>query len=157
MCESNRLPSGAVDGTSYGVRCEVRAAVAAAVFVLLFTGCATIGVSLPAEVKIAELEPSGHAARPLNCSMPVLNADPLTAFRKVAIIEGIGNVFEEDAAVEKAVREKACETGADAIIVHTRKRQTSEAITGYYINAIAIVYEPEGDNAAARRADSQRR
>lgn len=89
--------------------------------------------------------------------MPVLNADPLTDFRKVAIIEGIGNVYESDAAVEEAVRKKACETGADAIIVHTRKRQTSEAITGYYINAIAIVYEPEGVNAAARRAESQRR
>lgn len=138
------------------MRSELSAAAAAALFSFLFIGCATVGVSLPPEIKIAELEPSGHAARPPGCTMPILNADPLTAFRKVAIIEGIGNVFEDDAAVEKAVREKACETGADAIIVHTRKRQTSESITGYYINAIAIVYEPEGDNAAARRAESQR-
>jgi hypothetical protein len=130
---------------------------AAALFVLLSAGCAPVGLSYPPEIRVSEIEPSGRAARAPDCPMPVLNADPLTDFRKVAIIEGIGNVYESDAAVEEAVRKKACETGADAIIVHTRKRQTSEAITGYYINAIAIVYEPEGVNAAARRAESQRR
>jgi hypothetical protein len=130
---------------------------AGSIALLLFAGaCAPVGVALPPQVTIAHLEPSGRAAKPPGCNMPLLELEPLAEFRKVAIIEGLGNVFEEDAVVEQAVREKACETGADAIIVHTRKRQTGETMTGYYINAVAIVYEPEGVNAAARRAESQR-
>lgn len=72
--------------------------------------------------------------------MPVLRNPPLTAYREVAIIEGVGNVFAKEGDVLPLVAQKACETGADAIVVRDSRSQTTENMTGYYVNAIAIVY-----------------
>lgn len=110
-------------------------------------GCAHI-VSLPPQVTLSEVEPSGRAAKPPDCNMPVLRHEPLTDFRKVAIVEGLGNVFASEADVLPAVQRKACETGADAIVILTSRAQTSEASTGYYINSVAIVYGKENPAAA---------
>jgi hypothetical protein len=44
---------------------------------------------------------------------------------------------------------RACETGADAILIMTSKSQTSENMTGYYINAVAIIYEKGGNTTGA--------
>ncbi len=116
-------------------------------------GCAKI-YSLPPQVKYSEIEPSGRAAKPPDCDMPVLRAEPLTDFRKVAIIEGIGNVYAEEKQVLPAVKRKACESGADAIIILASKSQTTESIVGYYINSVAIIYGKNqslhaGENAPA--------
>jgi len=72
--------------------------------------------------------------------MPVLRENPIQSYREVAIIEGLGNVFEKESDVLPAVIKKSCETGADAIVIHESRSQTSENMTGYYINAIAIIY-----------------
>jgi hypothetical protein len=111
-------------------------------------GCAHV-ISLPPQVTITEVEPSGRAAKPPDCNMPVLRHEPLADFRKVAIVEGLGNVFASEADVLPAVQRKACETGADAIVVYTSRSQTSEASTGYYINSVAIVYGKENPAAAS--------
>jgi len=109
-------------------------------------GCARV-ISLPPQVTLAEVEPSGRAAKPPDCSMPVLRHEPLRDFRKVAIVEGLGNVYASEADVLPAVQRKACETGADAIVILTSRAQTSEASTGYYINSVAIVYGKENPAA----------
>ena len=110
-------------------------------------GCAHI-ISLPPQVWLTEVEPSGRAAKPPDCDMPVLRHEPLRDFRKVAIVEGLGNVYGSEADVLPAVQRKACETGADAIVVLTSRAQTSEATTGYYINSVAIIYGKENPAAA---------
>jgi hypothetical protein len=102
-------------------------------------GCAK-AVALPPQATLAEIEPSGRAARAPDCNMPVLRREPLSDFRKVAIVEGLGSVYASEADVLPAVQRKACETGADAIVILTSKSQTSEGMTGYYINSVAIVY-----------------
>jgi hypothetical protein len=96
--------------------------------------------SLPPQVKYSEIEPPGRAAKPPDCDMPVLRSEPLRDFRKVAIIEGTGNVFDQEKDVLPAVKRKACESGADAIVILTSKSQTSEGMVGYYIDSVAIVY-----------------
>jgi len=111
-------------------------------------GCAHV-ISLPPQVTLSEVEPSGRAAKPPDCNMPVLRHEPLTDFRKVAIVEGLGNVYASEADVLPAVQRKACETGADAIVILTSRAQTSEASTGYYINSVAIVYGKENPPAAS--------
>jgi hypothetical protein len=112
-----------------------------------FAGCARV-VSLPPRITLAEIEPSGHAAKPPDCHMPILRSDPPGAYRKVAIIEGLGNVFGNENDVLPLVASKACETGADAIIVMDSRSQTSENMTGYYVNAVAIVYGQNGGATA---------
>ena len=110
-------------------------------------GCARV-VSLPPQVTVSEVEPSGRAAKPPDCNMPVLRREPLTDFRRVAIVEALGNRFASEADVLPAVQRKACETGADAIVVLTSRAQTSESSTGYYINSVAIIYGKENPAAA---------
>ena len=117
------------------------------VLTLAAVGCAQV-VSLPPQVTLSEVEPSGRAAKPPDCDMPVLRHDPLKDFRRVAIVEALGNVYATEAEVLPAVQRKACETGADAIIVLTSKSQTTETATGYYINSVAIVYGKETPAAA---------
>ena len=120
--------------------------------VLAAAGCSKV-VSLPPQVSVSEVEPSGRAAKPPDCNMPVLRHEPLAEFRKVAIVEGLGSVYASEADVLPAVQRKACETGADAIVVLTSRSQTSEESTGYYINTVAIVYGKE--NPAAKGNSSQ--
>lgn len=115
--------------------CRITTALAIVAFL---AGCTTI--ALPPRITMSEVEPSGRAAKPPGCNMPVLRANPLADYREVAIIEGLGNRFVEEKDVLPMVIAKACETGADAIIVTDSRAQTSENMTGYYINAIAIVY-----------------
>lgn len=110
------------------------------VIAIAMAGCASAVPKLPPQVTYTEIQPSGVAAKPFNCDMKVLNHDPLSEYRKVGIIEAEGSVYATEEEVLPAVRRKACETGADAIIVVTSKSQTTENIVGYYINAIAIVY-----------------
>ena len=96
--------------------------------------------ALPPQAQVSEIEASGHAAKGPGCDMPILRSDPLADFRKVAIIEGLGGVYVQEKDVMPVVLRAACETGADAIVVYESKSQTSENMTGYYINAVAIVY-----------------
>jgi len=121
----------------------------AIIIIVSFTvgGCAHVA-SLPPQVTLSELEPSGRAAKPPDCTMPVLRHEPLRDFRKVAIVEALGNVYASEADVLPAVQRKACETGADAIVILASKAQTSESATGYYINSVAIVYGKENPAAA---------
>ena len=124
----------------------MRIAIIIAGLAIAAAGCAK--VSLPPQVTLSEIEPSGRAAKPPDCDMPVLRHEPLADFRKVAIVEAMGNVYASEADVLPAVQRKACETGADAIVVLTSKAQTTETATGYYINTVAIVYGKENPTAA---------
>lgn len=112
------------------------------------SGCGARAITVAPQATLAEVEPSGRAAKPPNCDMPVLRREPLTDFRKVAIVEGLGSVYASEAEVLPVVQRKACETGADAIVILTSKSQTSEGMTGYYINSVAIVYGKRNPAAA---------
>jgi hypothetical protein len=120
--------------------------IAIIILAIAAAGCAHV-VSLPPQVTLSEVEPSGRAAKPPDCNMPVLRHEPLKDFRKVAIVEALGNRFADEADVLPAVQRKACETGADAIVVLTSKAQTTETATGYYIDSVAIVYGRENPTA----------
>jgi len=111
------------------------------------TGMLALGVAgcvkameVPPQATYTEIQASGVAAKAPNCDMQVLKHEPLTEYRKVGIIEGTGSVYANEADVLPAVKRKACETGADAIVILASKSQTTENLVGYYINAVAIVY-----------------
>jgi hypothetical protein len=42
----------------------------------------------PPEATVTELEPTTRAAKDPNCYMPVINVEPVTDFRKIAIVDG---------------------------------------------------------------------
>ncbi|MHB8381952.1 MAG: hypothetical protein ACYDC3_06380 [Candidatus Binataceae bacterium] len=100
--------------------------------------------TLPPQAVYTEIEPSGAAAKPPNCDIPVLRHEPLTTYRKVGLVEGTGSTYDSESEVLPAVKRSACESGADAIVILTSKAQTTEGMVAYYIDAEAIVY---GKNA----------
>lgn len=110
---------------------------------VIAAGCGR--VSLPPTAVLTEIVPSGRAAKPATCDMPVLRNPPAENYRQVAIIEGRANVFAKEADVMPMVVQKACEAGADAIIVKDSRSQTSENYTGYFVNAVAIIYPKPGE------------
>lgn len=105
----------------------------------LASGCLK-AATLPPQAIYTEIEPSGAAAKPPDCNMPVLRHEPLTEYRKVGLVEATGSVYDSESDVLPVVKRKACESGADAIVVLTSKSQTTEGLVGYYIDAEAIVY-----------------
>ena len=107
-------------------------------------------VAMPPQVTVAEVEPSGKAAKPPDCNMPVLRSTPLADYREVAIIEAVGNRFVEEKDVLPLVVARGCETGADALVIQDSRAQTTENLVGYYINAIAIVYGKKHPTLAPR-------
>jgi hypothetical protein len=111
-------------------------------------GCAKI--ALPPQITLSEVEPSGRAAKPPDCNMPVLRTPPIAEYREVAIIEGLGNRYVEESDVLPLVVAKGCETGADALVINESRAQTSENMTGYYINAVAIIYGKKGPTVQQR-------
>lgn len=96
--------------------------------------------TLPPQAIYTEIEPAGSAAKPPDCDMPVLRHEPLTDYRKVGLVETKGSVYDSEADVLPATKRKACESGADAIVILTSKSQTTEGLVGYYLDAEAIVY-----------------
>ena len=98
------------------------------------------------------MEPSGRAAKDPNCTMPVLDSEPTADFRKIAIIDARGVPGTEEKEMLPSLVRKACETGADALVIVTSKAQHSETPeglvaggpTGYYVSAVAIIYVNHG-------------
>src|ERR1043166_8163546 len=90
--------------------------IAIAISALAMFACTT--VALPPQITMSEVEPSGRAAKPPDCNMPVLRSPPLADYREVAIIEGLGNRFVEEKDVLPLVLTKGCEAGADAIVIN---------------------------------------
>ena len=82
----------------------------------LLPACATAPQD-PPEVDITPMETTSRAARSPDCAMPLLYNEPTAAFRKVAIVEGWANVNTSRTDLLELIRKKACETGADAVLV----------------------------------------
>jgi hypothetical protein len=87
------------------------------------TACLAIGVvgcstqHDPLTIEVTQLAPYEHAAKPPDCQMPVLNTMPLTEYQQVAIVEAWADLKDQNSDVLPALRRKACETGADALVV----------------------------------------
>ena len=108
---------------------------------LLSAGCTHAVIHGPPEVTVAEMEPSGRAAKDPNCTMPVLYSEPTTEYRKVALIDALAAPGTTEKEMLPSIVRKACETGADALVIVTSKAQHSENAqglvaggqTGYYV------------------------
>lgn len=75
------------------------------------------------EVDVTQLAPYVHAAKAPDCQMPVLANLPLTTYRQVAIVEVWADLKDQPNDVLPALKRKACETGADALVVLNSQHQ----------------------------------
>ena len=90
-------------------------AVLCAVLSLNAGGCSA--THTPMQVSVTQLAPYVNAAKGPGCTIPVLNTMPMGTYTQVAIVEAWADLKDTNADVLPALRRKACETGADALVI----------------------------------------
>jgi hypothetical protein len=88
----------------------------------LGAGCSTPG-KVPMQVNITQLADYVNPARPPECNIQVLDTMPLTTFKEVAIVEVWADLSDDQSDVLPALKRRACETGADALVILNTKHQ----------------------------------
>jgi len=106
---ANLLKLGFEQRLSMGLAAALYAALA-----MSAVGCAQ---RTPMEVSVTQIAPYVDAAKDPNCSIPVLNALPTGTYTQVAIVEAWADLKDTEDDVLPALRRKACETGADALVI----------------------------------------
>lgn len=98
-------------------------------------GCATIYLALGAvlagcssknnelQVEVTQLAPYTNAAKAPDCQMPVLGVMPLRNLSQLAIVEVWADSKDQPPDVLPALQRKACETGADALVIINSEHQ----------------------------------
>ena len=124
-------------------------AAAATIAAGLIAGCAAR--KDPAEATLSWLAPQTRAAKPVDCAMPLLSDLPNADYQEIAIVE-VSDDFDADPqeAIDLA-RRKACETGADALVVRANQRQERGALLpGYSAEESKLAGPESGANIRAR-------
>jgi len=87
----------------------------------VLAGCAS--QKSPLQVQITQLGPYMHAAKAPDCHMPVLELMPLGSLSQIAIVEVWADQKDQPPDVLPALQRKACETGADALVIINSEHQ----------------------------------
>jgi hypothetical protein len=87
----------------------------------VLAGCAS--QKSPLQVQITQLGPYTHAAKAPDCHMPVLELMPLGSLSQIAIVEVWADQKDQPPDVLPALQRKACETGADALVIINSEHQ----------------------------------
>jgi hypothetical protein len=80
------------------------------------------------EVSVTQLAPYVSAAKDPGCAMPVLDSMPMGSYTQVAIVEAWADLKDTKDDVLPALRRKACETGADALVIVNSTHQDVEQL-----------------------------
>ncbi len=88
--------------------------IVAVLTVCLLSACSVSSRSEP-QIIITPIDDVPTAASN-HCPLPLVYSEPMTKYRKIAIVEGYGAVGQ-DQEVIAAAQQAACETGADALLV----------------------------------------
>jgi hypothetical protein len=90
-------------------------------------GCAT-EPAMPPTATVTEIETTTRPAKDPNCYMPVIYAEPTVDYRKIAIVDAWASLQYSQAQVLDEVKRKACETGADAVLVLSGAQQDTRRL-----------------------------
>jgi hypothetical protein len=97
---------------------------------LILAGCAQ--QKDPPEATISWLAPRTRAAEPADCPIPLLSALPNTDYQQIAVVEVSDDFNASNEEVAALVRRKACETGADALVIlEDQAQKRGESLPGY--------------------------
>ncbi len=111
-------------------------------------GCAT-EPNMPPTATVTEIETTSRPAKDPNCYMPIIYAEPTVEYRKIAIVDAWASVKYSEQQVIDEVKRKACETGADAVLVLSgTKQETRRQLYEGAPNQMRLAYgadAPPGD------------
>lgn len=94
---------------------------------LVASACAT-EPEMPPTANVTEIETTTRAAKDPNCYMPVIYAEPTVDYRKIAIVDAWASMKYSQKEVLDEVKRKACETGADAVLVLSGTQQNTRQL-----------------------------
>jgi hypothetical protein len=106
------------------------------VMVSMAAACAQINPPPGPQVSVTQLGSFNRAPKAADCHLSLLNREPIGDFTKIAIVEGWGSE-EQRSDLMTAVEEKACELGADSLLVVSDNSQST----------IHLAYDPAGEQA----------
>jgi hypothetical protein len=84
-------------------------------FAMSASACST--ARTPMQVSVTQLAPYVNAAKNPGCTIPVLNTMPTGTYTQIAIVEAWADLKDTKDDVLPALQRKACETGADALVI----------------------------------------
>ncbi len=91
-------------------------------FILALAACGA-EPNTPPSATVTEIETTTRPAKDPNCYMPVIYAEPTVDYRKIAIVDAWASLKYSQAQVLEEVKRKACETGADAVLLLSGSQQ----------------------------------
>jgi hypothetical protein len=118
--------------------------------ILVFvSGCG--GQKDPPETAISWLAPQLRAAKPADCSMPLLSQLPNVDYQQIAIVEVSDDYDADPHEVTDLARRKACETGADALVIlENQQQKRGQPLPGFSAEEGKDVGPESGANIRAR-------
>lgn len=99
-----------------------------AIVCLLAAGCASHPP--PPKASFTQTATFDRPPKPDDCFMPVLNTEPLTDHRRIAVVEAWGAAGQEDQ-VLAALKSSGCETGADALVIVEDQSQANPNVAKF--------------------------
>jgi hypothetical protein len=113
------MQSSTIGATMSKIRFEaaLSRALLAALFAVLAINAGGCSSRTPMQVSVTQLAPYVNAAKDPSCMIPVLSAMPPGTYTQVAIVEAWADLKDSQKDVLPALRRKACETGADALVI----------------------------------------
>jgi hypothetical protein len=107
----------------------------------------------PLQVAVTQLGPYNHAAKGPDCHMPILEALPANTGSQIAIVEAWADQTDAPPDVLPALRRKACETGADALVIINSQHQDIKHLL-YSSDPETMVEQQKESGYAQQQGDS---
>src|ERR1700756_309191 len=147
MLLRNRLPVGQPQGAA-----SIALAVALAAITLLAGGCFELDIPEPS----ATVSPMTSVIRPAkgpNCPLQVLRTMPAADVQQLALVDTWGDQSSNDADLLPVLKSKACEVGADAVVITSDKSQhEGEQLVGWD-SKVGSVVASKNANVSQRMHD----
>ncbi|MGA8640346.1 hypothetical protein [Candidatus Binatus sp.] len=129
---------------------RVSALVAMVVVECLFAAACASSVA-PPRASFTQTATFDQPPKPDGCYMPVLNTEPLTAHRRIAIVEAWGSSVDQQDQVLEALKSKGCETGADALVIVEGQSQANPHIAQFGLPETVESEEEKMDKTQGQR------
>ncbi len=128
MLLRNRLPVAPLRRPAPGAL-----AIALAAMAMLVSGCFELETPAPSAT-VSPMTSFMRPARAPNCPLQVLHTMPAADIQQLALVDTWGDQSAKDADLLPVLKRKACEVGADAVVITSDKSQhEGEQLEGYDI------------------------
>jgi hypothetical protein len=110
----------------------------------------------PPDATVSWLAPQTHAAKPADCTMPMLSALPNSDYQEIAIVEVTDDYDADDHEVMTLAHRKACETGADALVIlEDQKQKRGKPLAGFSAEEGKDIGPDSGANVRSREHEPE--